>query len=171
MYDPRVSPRLIVVLALCTAATAAHAQQYRWVDEKGRVHYTDTPPPAAAKKVEKKNLKGNSVGEQPNAQLGQAAKNSPVTLYTHPECTEACAMAREVLTKRGVPFKEVAATSEATIAELKSVSGGQEVPVLVVGARVEKFATAHAYERALDAAGYPSRGAVPAREASAAPSQ
>ena len=45
-----------VVLMLLLAAAQAHAQQYRWVDEKGRVQYTDTPPPATAKDVQKKRL-------------------------------------------------------------------------------------------------------------------
>ena len=30
-------------------APAAHAQTYKWVDEKGVVNYSNTPPPAAAK--------------------------------------------------------------------------------------------------------------------------
>jgi len=46
------------------AAGTASAQQYRWVDEKGRVHYSDTPPPASAKSSEKKNLKGSELGQQ-----------------------------------------------------------------------------------------------------------
>ena len=44
----RKSRRRAVVLLLLLAAAQAHAQQYRWVDEKGRVQYTDTPPPATA---------------------------------------------------------------------------------------------------------------------------
>ena len=36
--------RLAFVVALCAALTVAHAAVYRWVDEKGRVQYSDTPP-------------------------------------------------------------------------------------------------------------------------------
>ena len=32
-------------LALAALPLAAGAQAYRWVDEKGQVHYTQTPPP------------------------------------------------------------------------------------------------------------------------------
>jgi hypothetical protein len=32
-------------LALCLLPLAAAAQMYRWVDDKGQVHYTQTPPP------------------------------------------------------------------------------------------------------------------------------
>jgi hypothetical protein len=39
---------LILALALALAGTAT-AQLYRWVDESGRVRYTDRPPPAGVK--------------------------------------------------------------------------------------------------------------------------
>lgn len=37
---------LAVILAI---APTAHAETYKWVDEKGVVNYSNTPPPAAAK--------------------------------------------------------------------------------------------------------------------------
>lgn len=38
--------RLLLLLALLVSATSASAQVYRWVDEKGRVTYSNSPPPA-----------------------------------------------------------------------------------------------------------------------------
>ena len=95
VYDRRMKATLVVAALLF--AGAAFSQQYRWVDEKGGVHYTDTPPPPSAKDVRKKNLKGNAVGEQQNTQLARASKDSPVTLYSHPTCKASCDMAREIL--------------------------------------------------------------------------
>ena len=41
--------RLILLSVLCVFASATtEAETYRWVDEKGVVHYTDTPPPSPA---------------------------------------------------------------------------------------------------------------------------
>lgn len=142
-------------LALLFVAGAALAQQYRWIDEQGRVHYTDTPPPPTAKGVEKKNLKGNAVGEQQNTQLAKASRNSPVTLYSHPDCKAPCDKAREILGKRGVPFKEVSVIDQARYEELKKLSGDAQVPVLLVGKRVEASPSEPAYNQALDEAGYP----------------
>jgi len=46
--------RAPLAVLLCAAASAALAQQlYRWTDEKGRVHITDTPPPASARNVQR----------------------------------------------------------------------------------------------------------------------
>jgi len=51
--------RWLLLMAMLAAASVA-AQQYRWTDEKGKVHYGDAPPPASAKNVQKKNLTGNT---------------------------------------------------------------------------------------------------------------
>ena len=153
VYHRRVKPILLVASFFC--ASIAFAQQYRWVDDKGRVHYTDTPPPPAAKSVQKKNLRGNAVGEQTNTQLAKASKESPVTLYSHPDCKAPCDKAREILGKRGVPFNDVSVVDQARYEELKKLTGNTQVPVLVVGKRVETSPTESAYAQALDEAGYP----------------
>jgi hypothetical protein len=41
--------RLLVLGSILLYAAVASAQLYRWVDRDGRVHYTNTPPPAGVK--------------------------------------------------------------------------------------------------------------------------
>ncbi|MDJ0710233.1 MAG: DUF4124 domain-containing protein [Woeseiaceae bacterium] len=36
---------VLTLAALLAIGTAAHAEVYKWVDEDGNVHFTDTPPP------------------------------------------------------------------------------------------------------------------------------
>ena len=157
--------RLALGFLLCICAALGHAQQqYRWLDEKGRVHYTDTPPPPSAKSVRKESFKGNTVGAQPNLQLQRALASAPVKLYTHLECAEACRVARQLLNRRGIPFEEISAASDEKIKELKAVSGALDVPILVVGDYVERDAAEQTYEAALDRAGYAPRGVVRPRE-------
>jgi hypothetical protein len=43
--------RFAALLSLFVACTLAHAQVYRWVDEKGTVHYSNATPPAGVKAV------------------------------------------------------------------------------------------------------------------------
>jgi glutaredoxin len=161
--------RALLVFVAALAAVTAMAQQYRWVDENGRVHYTDTPPPPTARDTKKKNLKANAVGAQENLELTQAMKSSPVTLYSHPDCKDACQMARDVLNKRGIPFTEVSAIDEAKLNDLQRVSGAVRVPVLLVGKQVETSVSVEAYNQALDLAGYPKAGVVRPRSEAAAP--
>ena len=171
-----MKPQALVALVLSVAACAASAQQlYRWTDEKGRVHVTDTPPPASARDVQKKGAtKGNTADAQKPSgavpfELAEAMKNFPVTLYTTPSCSEACAAARAALNKRAVPFKEVQVFDEKTGEELKRASGGNDVPTLIVGRSVQKGFEQSAYDALLDSARYPKAGVLPARSQAAPP--
>jgi glutaredoxin len=150
----------------------AHAQQYRWVDEKGRVQFTDTPPPAGAKDVRKEEAlppAGGSAEAVPFA-VARALKDFPVTLYSSPPCKEVCGQIRSLLNRRGIPFAEVQVWDEASHAKLKAVAGNSdEVPVLTVGRSVQKGFNAEALNTLLDTAGYPRAGSVPARSQGAPP--
>ena len=148
--------RILAALLATLFASAASAQLYRWVDQNGKVHYTDTPPqPAAARAVEKRKPTGSVVeGVAPYA-VQQATKTFPVTLYSAATCETPCKDARDLLAKRGVPYSEVAISEQKQLDELKRISGGDEVPVLVVGKSVIKGFEAGSYNGALDTAGYP----------------
>jgi hypothetical protein len=150
----------LAVFMLCSvmAATAGAAEMYRWVDKEGKVHYTDTPPPPSAKKMEEKNLGGNqsvSGGDLPYATRA-AAQNFPVTLYVS-DCGEPCTQARQHLAKRGIPYTpKNPATSAADNEALTKLVGSPQVPVLVVGKGSPlKGYDAASWDAALDAAGYP----------------
>jgi glutaredoxin len=152
----RMGRAFLVLLAVLAAGSSSVAQPYRWTDAEGRVHYSDALPPASAKDVQRKRLYDNAIGQQPAYELSQAVKTAPVTLYTHPSCTSVCSAARQLLGQRGVPFTEIIANEPQTLDQLKRVSGDHRVPVLVVGAYVEKTPSASAYDQALDLAGYPA---------------
>lgn len=152
--------KTLALLLVCSAlaCTAGAAEMYRWVDKDGKVHYTDSPPPATARKVEEKNLGGNnsvSAGDLPYA-TRMAAKNFPVTLYVS-NCGEPCTQARQHLAKRGIPYAaKNPASSQADADALKKLVGTPQVPVLVVGsASPLKGYDAASWDAALDAAGYP----------------
>ena len=118
--------RSVIFAALLGAACAASAQMYRWTDEKGRVHVTDTPPPPSAKAVQKKSFSGGGTAASDSAgqpyALQLATKSFPVTLYTAKDC-EPCAAARNLLNARGVPFREVLVADEPQQEELRKVAG------------------------------------------------
>ena len=168
MRKPR---RRAVVLLLLLAAAQAHAQQYRWVDEKGRVQYTDTPPPATAKDVQKKRFDvGKSDGPAEPFALQVARKAAPVKLYTAPEC-EVCEKARAYLNKRGIPFEEISIVFDTQAAELTKLTGRASVPVMIVGRAMQRGFDESAYDRELDLVAYPKRGALPERHQAAPPDQ
>ena len=157
--------RSVIFAVLLGAACAASAQLYRWTDEKGRVHITDTPPPPSANNVQKRALDATpepaSGANQPYA-VQLAAKNYPVTLYTAPDCAP-CGAARALLNQRGVPFREVSVVGEQESAQLRNAVGSLSVPSLVVGTSAQKGFEEGAYHSLLDVAGYPRTGLLPPR--------
>ena len=168
--------RFSVAVALAMLAGIAAAQQmYRWTDENGRTHITDTPPPPGAKNVRKVKPAANTEAKdkpaKPEAQmpfvLARAMKEYPVTLYSSPNCTEPCKAARDLLNKRGVPFKEVQIWEEEGNAELKKLSGNTQVPTLKVGSSVQAGYDPTSYSALLDTAGYPREGVLPQGTAAA----
>lgn len=161
----------LIAWSLLVVAATASAQPYRWVDEKGRVQYGDTLPPPGAKSVEKMKVRDNAVGAQGSYELDKAMRESPVTLYSHPDCKEQCQIVRDTLNKRGIPFREVVVDDQPKQDELKRVSGGINVPVLVVGAQVQTVISTEAYHRALDLAGYPPEGVARPRNQAAPPAE
>ena len=40
-----MKPFVLMLAAFLAMTTAAHAEVYKWVDEDGNMHFTDTPPP------------------------------------------------------------------------------------------------------------------------------
>lgn len=147
----------ILFWVLLSFAAVAQAQLYRWVDDKGSVHYTDHPPPPSAKKVEQKKFSDNVVqsDKYPYA-MQQAIKNFPVTLFTG-DCGEVCTLAKAYLVKRGIPFTErLPGKNPADLEQLQKVSKENLVPLLLVGSKSSlKGFTESEWASVLDQAGYP----------------
>jgi hypothetical protein len=156
--------RWIPMMVAALLAVPAAAELYKWVDADGKVHYTDTPPPANAKKTERKKLTDKPATPAVSYALQQAMKNFPVTLYSY-ACGDACSQATALLAKRGVPHaaRDPMLDQQAR-ADMKKVTDGEEVaPVLIIGRRTLKGFNQTVWNAALDEAGYPSTvvGPVP----------
>jgi glutaredoxin len=154
--------RMRFLAPLLLLPVLAQAQTYRWVDDSGKVHYSDRAPLSGAKNLQKQSMAAGqgSSASLPYA-LQQAVKDFPVTLYTSEGCKEICVQARELLNQRGVPYSEVTVADEADLAQLKKLSGGNAVPVLTVGSEVYKGFESGAYKAALDSADYPTSSLLP----------
>jgi len=154
--------RMRFLAPLLLLPVLAQAQMYRWVDDKGKVHYSDQAPLSGAKNVQKQSLSAGQGSSLPLPYaLQQVVGDFPVTLYTSEACKETCVQARELLNQRGVPYSEVTVTDEADLAQLKQLSGGNVVPVMTVGREVYKGFESGAYKAALDSAGYPASSLLP----------
>lgn len=147
-------------LALLLCAGAANAQMYKWVDANGKTHFTDTPPPAAAKEAPIKSSGASSAAANLPFALANAVKNHPVTLYTTTPCG-GCDAARAHLRARGVPFSEKTVMTSADSEKLKEVSGGESLPFVQIGNRKQVGFQPSGWDTMLTAASYPETKMLP----------
>lgn len=148
------------LVTLTLAALPAHAL-FKVVGPDGKVTYSDRPPPGEARAVQVNrdgSIATNDVS-LPFA-LRQVMAKFPVTLYTASKC-EACDLGRALLQRRGIPFAERTATTNEDKEVWEKITGGQEAPVMKVGAQVLRGFTASAWEETLDVAGYSRQSQLP----------
>ena len=148
------------ILTLLLATASAQAQLYKWVAPDGTVSYSDTPPPANATQVERKNIgKAPSTSDMP-FDLATATKGNPVTLYTMAQC-QACDSARKTLNDRGVPFTEKTVSSNEDVEQVKRLSGANQLPFVTIGRNKLSGFEPGQWTNALTAAGYPTSNKLP----------
>lgn len=145
------------LLALLAVGAVQAQTTYRWVDQDGRVHFGDRPPPKTAREVKERKYTVPEGGRTLSHAMRQAVANFPVTLYVTADCTTACKDGRDYLNRRGIPFDEKTIASNEEVIALRDRLGGGDVvvPVLLVGEKSSKGFLATAWAGLLDAAGYP----------------
>ena len=145
---------LTACLAIMPSGTQA-GELYRWVDSRGVVHYSDTPPPKSeqADTIKISNAAGSD-DALPFETL-RAKQNFPVTLYVGSNCGDLCDQARSLLNKRGVPFSETILKTTDDLAAFKKLSGSEGIPALAVGKTYLGGFVAAQWHSELDVAGYP----------------
>lgn len=149
----------ISLLSLAVLASSADAQTlYRWVDKNGKVTYSDQPPPKEIKQVEQPRLRASTIETSGLGYEAQkAAQNFPVTLYTTPECVSECASARDLLTRRGIPFSENRVVTTQDGDKFKKALGTDKLlfPAMIMGSQKQIGFEADLWHGLLDTAGYP----------------
>jgi Domain of unknown function (DUF4124) len=147
----------LALLAVCTSGSAfAQAQQvYRYIDQDGRVVYSDKPPPANAREAQAKRIGRNTI-ETSNLSYTSALAEEryPVTLYTF-GCGTVCDTASALLNKRGVPHTVVDVGNGDGAEKLKRLTGGLDAPALQVGDQFTTGFNENRWQAMLSDAGYP----------------
>ena len=150
---------ILLALTLCLSATAV-AEIYKWVDEKGEMHISDSPPPGAKSPGEMKVYKDRQednidtapapVKKKEESRQALERKTKPdVVLYTTSWCPY-CRKARDYLRSRGIDFTEydIEKDREAAVRKRQLDSRGG-VPFAIINGRSISGFSAPAYERAL----------------------
>lgn len=148
-----------VLLLLCMGG--ASAQMFKWTDAKGRVHYSDKPPPADARAATLKSSATGTTSVSLPYELAEAVRNHPVVIYTGTQCG-ACEQGRSFLRARGIPFSEKTVLTAADEARLRTAGSPGDVPLLLVGRSKSIGFESSAWAALLSDAGYPASPMLPA---------
>jgi hypothetical protein len=166
----RVLVNSLVLIAIGIPA-APVAAQYKWRTPEGTTVYSDVPPPSGARLMNDRAGEGSirptaaagPTGSNPELpyELKAASGKFPVVLYTAPECAP-CSAARQHLSGRGIPFSEKTISSTADFEAFKGRGfSDNSFPALTVGRERTVGFEAGAYDRLLNAAGYPRESRLP----------
>jgi len=153
----RMSLALIAVLA----TASVQAQLYKSVGPDGKIIYSDTPPPANQKLLEKKNLNESGPASNFPYELSLAVAKYPVVIYTASNCGP-CEDGKNLLKSAGIPFAEKTVKTNPDLEKLKQVSGDTQLPFLSVGSQKLYGFNADEWKAALNKAAYPSGNRLPA---------
>jgi len=158
----RLAAALLGLGLLVIADVAAAAQMYKWKDEHGTVHYSDTPPPRGPAQRMQTDAQAPAGAPALPYELARAVQAAPVVLYTTARC-DACDQGRALLRARGVPFAERTVNTAQDQQQLEQAGGGKsDLPLLLVGSRKVTGFQAAAWQEALTSAAYPRQKMLPA---------
>lgn len=131
----------LLTLALLLPVSSGGGELYKWVDDKGTIHYGDKPP----KKAELEKITGvissfTSVNVEPftyNPSLvtsGAKSKSKPVIMYSTSWCGY-CKKARKHFERNNIPYREHDIEKSKKAAQEYKRLNGRGVPVILIGKR------------------------------------
>ncbi len=150
------------IVGMFVQIAPAQAQMHKWVDANGKIVYSDTPPPANAKKLGTKAIESSASISNVRLpfELAAAVAKNPVTIYTAKNCV-VCNEARSLLKQSGIPFFEKTIDSKEDVEKLKQVSGDTNIPFMLINKSKFSGFQAIDWRNALTAAGYPETNMLP----------
>ena len=164
--------RHVAWLTICLMSMSPGAlagELYRWLDSKGVMHYSDTPPPKSEQADTMKFSAAGGSEEALSYEARRAQQNFPVTLYVGEACGEPCTQARSLLKKRGIPYSEKLLNTKSQIEEFQKLSGSYDSPTLAVGKTYISGFFESKWNSELDVAGYSKFASYRQKIAPAAP--
>lgn len=160
-----VNGLVLVALGGIGVHAAPALAQYKWQSADGTTVYSDVPPPGGAQRMNERVSAVRSTDAAPTVELPYELKTVstrfPVVLFTAPECAP-CQAARAHLGARGVPFSERTVSTSADFDAFKGQGfADNSFPAMTVGRDRTVGFEAGAWDRLLNAAGYPKSSRLP----------
>jgi glutaredoxin len=133
--------------------SSGSAELYKWVDDKGNIHYGDSPPAKAdLKEITGKITSFKTVEVEPfkfDSSLvttGSNSRTKPVIMYSTSWCGY-CKKARQYFTRNSIPFREFDIEKSKKAAREYKKLKGRGVPVILIGKRRMNGFSANAFDK------------------------
>ena len=161
----------VVFLVLIFAGAAYSVEIYKWMDDKGVVHFSDTPPPDSSEAIEE-DASSSDPSPQANTSSAPQSPNAAVDpdffdiLKQSPEASEApeapnveiyvtswcvyCKKAEQFFRSRGIEFAEYDIEKDENAARrMMALTSKKAVPFVVINGHGIQGYSVEAYESAL----------------------
>ena len=110
---------------------SVNAEIYKWVDDRGKLHFTDNPP--ADKKIEEVKLRINSYSAVEITPLVERlGKTGKVVIYTTERCS-ICKKAKKYFRKNNISYVDYDVNKSRTGKIDYKLLRGKGVPIIIVG--------------------------------------
>jgi glutaredoxin-like YruB-family protein len=163
---------LAVFCVLILASTTFSVEIYKWVDDKGVVHFSDTPPPNRPEAIEEKEASSSDSNPQDNSppaiesrnraldpdffdildqspEASEAIKEPTVELYVTSWCVY-CKKAKQFFRSKGIKFTAYDVEKDESAARrMRALTPNRGVPFVVINGHGIQGYSEKAYQTAL----------------------
>ncbi len=142
----RVAGIVFLLCVLTLASSPAGAEIFKWVDDSGRVHFTDRPP--RGEDAEHVSMRINTYTSPEVTPLDSAlGGRNKVVMYSASWCS-ACKQAKAYFNAQGIPYTEYDVEKSSKGKRDFKKLGGKGVPVILVGSKRINGFSREAFEQA-----------------------
>ncbi len=135
---------VFIVLLLFVHADPALAEVYKWVDDSGKVHFSDAP--FDSKSAEKVDIEINSYEHPSNEDTSSDLDKKHVTMYATSWCGY-CKKARNYFKANDINYTEYDIEKSRRAKTQYDALGGRGVPVILIGDKRMNGFNAAGFER------------------------
>jgi len=123
-----------LLVLLMIFSTSAVAEITRWVDESGRVHYSDGPPPVSAQSKKLRSNASSDSTSKANETPAESATSAPKTV-----AERAAELRKAQLAKQEAADKNAQKQAEADAQKVNCANAQQSLKALQDGIRLVEF--------------------------------
>ncbi len=121
----------VLLICLLSVSMTASAEIYRWTDEKGKMHFTDSPP--TGKQVEEVEVKVNTYSAvEITPLIERLGRKDKVVMYTAAWCG-ICKKAKKHFQKNGIDYVTYDVEKSRSGKRDYKLLKARSVPIIIIG--------------------------------------